>query len=166
MILLAQFFPYLLVALLPAAILFHPIQGARSVLFFIFGYFLTTALYSLGFFEDYGTRYHPLIFASVITIVLYHSLDVTPYILVAWITELFLIGLNAMLLFGAGITPSLHWQLTVGLNAFSLLVLLLGWFNGTGRILYGKRFSLDLPLGFVGHGYRLVSAEGQTRPRP
>jgi len=152
----AQIFPYLLLLIAGVAIIFHPIPGARAVLFFIFGYFLTTALYSLGWFEDYGTRYHPLIFASVITILLYHSLDITPHILVAWVAELFLIGLNAAMIWGAPIAPFLHWELTVSANIFVLLILLGGWSHGNGRILYNRWFDLDIPLGFIGSEYRFT----------
>lgn len=157
--LIAQLFPWLLACILPFAVVFHPVPGARSVLFFTFGYFLTTALYSLGFFEGYVTRYHPLIFASVITICLYHSLDITVQLLFAWLAELFLIGLNAAMIWNMGVPPYLHWQLTTGTNLAVLLVLLGGWTHGSGRILYSRWLDLDIPLGFAGSEYRFARQE-------
>lgn len=154
--LIDQLFPLVLLCLLPFALTFHPVPGARAVLFFIFGYFLTTALYSAGLFIEYGTRYHPLVFASAITIALYHSLDITPHLLVAWLAELFLIGLNASMILGTGVAPYLHWQITTATNLAVLLVLIGGWTHGSGRILYYRWIDLDVPLGFVGSEYRFA----------
>jgi hypothetical protein len=162
MLMIAQLFPYVLLCIAPFAILFHPLQPARALLFFIFGYFLTTAMYSLGFFDVYGTRYHPLIFASAITIVLYHSLDITPHILAAWIIELVLIGLNASMVWNGGVSLLLHWQLSVALNALSLFILVGGWIHGSGRVLYSRRYDLDIPVGFIGSRYRFVSAKSSA----
>lgn len=163
MSLISFLFPYALLLIAPIAIMFHPVPGARALMFFIFGFFLTTALYSLGFFTDYSTRYHPLVFASVITILLYHSLDITPHILVAWVAELFLIGLNASMILGAGVSAYLHWEITTAINAFVLLILLGGWGHGSSRILYRHWYSLDVPLGFVGSEYCLACKEDSEK---
>ena len=156
---ISQFFPYALIIISSLALIFHPIQGARAILFFTFGYFLTTAVYSLGFCADYDTRYHPLIIASAITIILYHSLDITWSVLCAWVIELILIVLNICMIWGTGITPSLHWQATVVLNAASLMILVGGWWHGNARVLYSRRYSLDIPLRFAGHRYHAARAE-------
>lgn len=156
---ISQAFPYVLIIISSLALIFHPIQGARAILFFTFGYFLTTAVYSLGFAADYDTRYHPLIIASAITIILYHSLDVTWGILCAWVIELLLIVLNILMVWNAGVLPSLHWQVTVLLNAAEFGVLLGNWWYGAGHIVYGRRYSLDLPVFFAGHRYRAAHQE-------
>jgi hypothetical protein len=152
-----------LLLILPAAVLFHPVPGARAVLFFTFGYFLTTAIYSLGYFAEYETRYHPLIFASVVTIILYHSLDITPHIMVAWVAESILIALNALMIWNAGVSTMLHWQITVAINAFVLIILLGGWGHGMGRVLYNRLFDLDIPLGFIGSEYRFAGKKNQAK---
>ena len=155
---ISQAFPIILIVLSSLALIFHPIQGARAILFFTFGYFLTTAIYSLGFASSYDTRYHPLIIASAITIILYHSLDITWGLLCAWVIELLLIVLNILMIWGSGITASLHWQATIVLNAAELLILIGNWYAGS-HIVYGRRYSLDLPLHFAGHRYRVARSE-------
>lgn len=156
---ISQAFPYVLIIISSLALVFHPIQGARAILFFTFGYFLTTAVYSLGFATDYDTRYHPLIFASAITILLYHSLDVTWGLLCAWVIELLLIVLNILMVWGYAITPSLHWQVTVVLNAAEFLILAGNWYVGSSHIVYGRRYSLDLPVYFARPRYRVAHQE-------
>mgnify|MGYP001570036639 CR=1 FL=1 len=158
LILISQAFPYALIVISSLALIFHPIQSARAFLFFTFGYFLTTAIYSLGFAASYDTRYHPLIIASAITILLYHSLDVTWGILCAWIIELLLIVLNILMVWDAGIPPSLHWQATIVLNAAEFLILIGNWGYGN-TVLYSRFFDLDLPLRITGHRYRVARAE-------
>ena len=157
---ISQFFPYLLIAVSSLALVFHPIQGARAVLFFTFGYFLTTAIYSLGFFLEYGTRYHPLIIASAITILLYHSLDITWGLLCAWVIELLLIVLNILMVWNAGIAPSLHWSITVMLNTAEFLMLIGNWGHGSNRIVYARLFDLDLPVFPAGARYSAARQEG------
>jgi len=155
---ISQLFPYLLIIVSSLALVFHPIQGARAFLFFTFGYFLTTAIYSLGFGAEYGSRYHPLIIASAITIILYHSLDITHGLLCAWIIELLLIVLNILMIWNAGIPPSLHWSITVVLNAAEVLVLAGNWWHGN-HIVYSRRYSLDIPLWPARHRYRVAHQE-------
>ncbi len=145
LIAISQAFPYLLILVSSLALIFHPIQGARAILFFTFGYFLTTAVYRLGFCADYATRFHPLIIASAITIILYHSLDITVGLLAAWLIELVLMMLNISMIWGVGIMPSLHWQATVVLNTAEFLILAGNWWYGH-RIVYSRFFDLDIPL--------------------
>lgn len=163
MILIGQAFPYFLAFFAAIALCFHPVQGARAVLFFAFGYFSTDILYQWGLFQDYDTRYHPLIFASVITILLYHSLDITPGIFVAWVIELLLIILNMGRIWGIS-APWAHWQITVVLNLCAFGALLWSWWHGNRHILYSKFFNLDIPLGFIGTGYRLVNQKSDSGP--
>lgn len=158
LILISQAFPYLLIAISSLALVFHPIQGARAILFFTFGYFLTTAIYSLGFAAEYDTRYHPLIIASAITILLYHSLDITWGLLCAWVIELILMVLNILMVWDAGIAPSLHWQATVLLNAAEFLILIGNWGHGN-PVVYSRFFDLDIPLRALGARYRAAHQE-------
>lgn len=155
---LSQAFPFLLIIVSSLALIFHPIQGARAILFFTFGYFLTTAIYSLGFASEYGTRYHPLIIASAITILLYHSLDITWGLLCAWIIELLLIVLNILVIWNSGITPSIHWQATVLLNAAEFLILVGNWGHGN-PVVYSRFFDLDIPLRLVAARQRATRAQ-------
>ncbi len=157
---ISQAFPFVLIIVSSLALIFHPIQGARALLFYTFGYFLTTAIYSLGFAADYDTRYHPLIIASAITILLYHSLDVTWGLLCAWVIELLLIVLNILLIWDAGIKPSIHWQATVVLNTAEFLILAGNWYVGSSHVIYARRYDLDLPIFSAGHRYRVARAQG------
>lgn len=165
MILLDTIFPWVVGLLIPFAVMFHPIPSARAVLFFAFGFFLTEAMYSLGFFLDYDTRYHPLVFASVITIALYHSLDITWHLLFAWLAELFLIGLNASMILDMGVASFMHFQLTTATNLVVLVVLIGGWTYGSGRVLYNRWIDLDIPLGFIGSEYRFTRQKDNQTER-
>lgn len=152
-------FPYLLIIVGSLALLFHPVQGARAILFFVFGYFFTEALYGLGLFDSYGSRYHPLIIASALTILLYHSLDITWGLLLAWLIELFLITLNLSMVWDSGITASLHWKLTVVSNMLEFGLLIGSWWHGNARILYSRLFDWDIPLSSIGMRFRLAHPE-------
>jgi len=158
-------FPYLLIIVGSLALLFHPVQGARAILFFVFGYFFTESLYGLGLFDSYGSRYHPLIIASALTILLYHSLDITWGLLLAWLIELFLISLNLSMVWDSGITASLHWKVTVVSNMLEFGLLVGNWWHGN-RVVYSRFFDLDLPISSVGMRFRVAhqksaAVEGQ-----
>tara|TARA_R110000803_G_scaffold166755_6_gene230047 strand:- start:451 stop:972 length:522 start_codon:yes stop_codon:yes gene_type:complete len=155
--------PIILAVLAAAAVLFHPMQGARAILFFSFGYLSTILMFDLGWFATYGQHYYPLIIASALTIFLYHSLDITKALCIAWIIEVILISLNASMIWEIGLSPIRHWQATVILNAIALAVLVVNWWKYDNRIVYHRFFSLDQPLGIFGSEYSITDQEADGK---
>ena len=158
-LLIAEIMPIILGIFCLIAILFHPIPGARAMIFFGFGYFSTTILYYLGYAPDYGQHFHPLIIASAFTILLYHSLDITVPLFIAWIIELILIALNASMVWQIGLTPMQHWSVTILLNFLELMVLSVNWWVHSERIVYRRFFDLDQPLAIFSREYTIVDHE-------
>ena len=156
-----NYFPFVLIIATSLALVFYPIQRARAILFFAFGYFLTTALYSMGYFADYDTRYHPLIISSFITILLYHSLDITVFLCAAWLIELALMVINIIMI-SSGISALAHWNLTVILNLTEFTLLLGNWWYGHNPVVYRKFFDLDIPLFLCSGRYCIVDKKGNA----
>jgi len=131
------------------------------MIFFGFGYFSTTILYYLGYAPAYGDHYHPLIMASALTILLYHSLDITVPLFIAWVIELILIALNASMVWQIGLSPIQHWSATILLNFIELIVLSLNWWIHGNRILYHRFFNLDQPLAVFSREYTFTTCEAE-----
>lgn len=158
-----QLHPIMLVLLGTVAVLFHPMQGARAILFFGFGYLSTVLMFNWGLFPEYKTHYYPLIIASAMTILLYHSLDITRALCIAWMIEVILISLNASMIWQLGLSDMNHWKASVILNAVELVVLVGNWWKYDNRIVYSRFFDLDQPIGIFGSEYTLTDQEADGK---
>ena len=158
-----QLHPIMLVLLGTVAVLFHPMQGARAILFFGFGYLSTVLMFNWGLFPEYKTHYYPLIIASAMTILLYHSLDITRALCIAWMIEVILISLNASMIWQLGLSDMNHWKASVILNAVELVVLVGNWWKYDNRIVYSRFFNLDQPIGIFGSEYTLTDQEADGK---
>jgi len=156
----------ILAALLTLA--YGPLKGYRKesarlpLLYWAFIFSITGAIWRIFGYPVWNWYFLILCTASFLLILLYHTLDITLPLLVAWLAELTLMALYVGCITENSWTLENWRRLVPVLNYIGMLSVIWGWAGGSGglanRVLYPRLFPSH------GHGYSATMRGISTGP--